>query len=149
MKKAKTLFLAFIGILSITSCQSSGKQYQTLKDLYDWVDLINGQTLKSVEIEDGISGVDPSIYVPTIRYSEKLEDIAYNLDILHNQSLIKVQFPEARGGSTYRTARYTLFDGNLYELHFSNEYIYSNNPSPINCFKLAKYPDIISNYLKK
>ena len=46
--------------------------------------LLNETTLKAIEIEDGYIGVDPNDpnNAPMIRYSEKIEDINYNLHFL-------------------------------------------------------------------
>ena len=77
-------------ILEFSTDPFSPHTYYSFADIFNWVSLLNESTLKAIEIKDGYIGVDPNNpnNAPIIRYSEKIEDINYNLQVLENETLV-------------------------------------------------------------
>ncbi len=91
----------------------------SFEEVFPWVSRLSKQTLKGITIEDGYIGVNPATANPTVRYSEDERDIDYNLSILQNDPLIKIEDAGIAGG-TYRIATYLLHDGSQYSIQMSN-----------------------------
>ena len=126
------------------------KYYYYFADIFNWVSLLNETTLKAIEIEDGYIGVDPNDpnNAPIIRYSEKIEDINYNLHFLENEPLVKMHNYEPVAGGWYRKVKYITFEGQEYMLEISNGIVFWNDFSSYEYFRFDRtptnYPDIIT-----
>lgn len=123
-------------------------KYYYFSDVFKWVKSLNEDTLKAIEVEDGYIGVNPNIS-PTIRYSEELEDIRYNIKVLNEEPLIKLDDNEIIDGGSYRKIKYITFSGNEYILTISNGRILWESFSSYKYFRFYRtqpnYPDIISD----
>lgn len=126
------------------------KYYYYFVDIFNWVSLLNETTLKAIEIEDGYIGVDPNDpnNAPMIRYSEKIEDINYNLHFLKNEPLVKMHNYEPVDGGWYRKVKYITFEGQEYILEISNGMVFWNDFSSYEYFRFDRtptnFPDIIT-----
>lgn len=126
------------------------KYYYYFVDIFNWVSLLNETTLKAIEIEDGYIGVDPNDpnNAPMIRYSEKIEDINYNLHFLENELLVKMHNYEPVDGGWYRKVKYITFEGQEYILEISNGMVFWNDFSSYEYFRFDRtptnFPDIIT-----
>ena len=124
--------------------------HYSFADIFNWVSLLNENTLKAIEIEDGYIGVDPNNpnNAPIIRYSEKIEDINYNLHVLENEPLVKVDNYEPVDGGWYRKVKYITFEGKEYILEISNGMVFWSDFSSYEYFRFDRtptnYPDIIT-----
>ena len=137
-------------ILEFSTDPFSPHTYYSFADIFNWVSLLNETTLKAIEIEDGYIGVDPNNpnNAPIIRYSEKIEDINYNLQVLENEPLVKMHNYEPVDGGWYRKVKYITFEGQEYILKISNGKVLWNNFSSYEYFRFDRtpcnIPDIIT-----
>lgn len=134
-------------LLEISEDRFHQNRPYTLAEIYSWV---NESTLTSVKVEYGNAGVDPETHKPTIKYSEKAEDITYNLDVLTKEKLVRVSANEALAdGGWYRTITYGFANGRHYEINISNGSLIASLTSRHSYFKFEsenpRYPDIITN----
>lgn len=126
------------------------KYYYYFADIFNWVSLLNETTLKAIEIGDGYIGVDPNDpnNARIIRYSEKIEDINYNLSILKEEPLVKTDNLETPPGGWYRNVKYITFEGKEYILKISNGMVFWNDFSSYEYFRFDRtptnFPDIIT-----
>lgn len=83
-----------------------------------------------------------------IRYSEKIEDINYNLHFLENEPLVKMHNYEPVDGGWYRKVKYITFEGQEYILEISNGMVFWNDFSSYEYFRFDRtptnFPDIIT-----
>lgn len=126
------------------------KYYYYFADIFNLVSLLNETTLKVIEIKDGYIGVDPNDpnNARIIRYSEKIEDINYNLSILKEEPLVKTDNLETPPGGWYRNVKYITFEGKEYILKISNGMVFWNDFSSYEYFRFDRtptnFPDIIT-----
>ena len=125
-------------------------KYYYFTDLFYWASLLNESTLKAIEVKDDYISVDPNdpINAPMIRYSEKIEDINYNLSILKEEPLVKMDNFETVPGGWKRIVKYITFEGEEYILVISNGLVFWNDFSSYEYFRFDRtptnYPDIIT-----
>lgn len=120
----------------------------SFSDIFTWVLEITEDSLKGVEIETGYVGVDKETNPPTIRYSEEQEDLAYNLDVLKTEKVVRLAGAELPEGGSYRTVTYKVKSGSSYSFTIQNGYILNSKDSVVSMFKFEsnspKYPDIMT-----
>ncbi|MCQ2772649.1 MAG: hypothetical protein MJ238_05205 [Bacilli bacterium] len=118
-----------------------------LMDIYYWAKEMTQFTLKKVEIEDGYLGVNPETATPTVRTSERTEDIVYNINVLKIEPIVKAKGEMLPEGGWYKKVTYFLTDGSQHELVIKNGYITTGDFSTNAMFKFESeqphYPDII------
>lgn len=130
-------------ILELSSDQFYIDRSYYFNELFSWVDNINEDNLSGIKIESGIVNND-SFISNSIIYSEDIRDIKYNISILKNEPLIKVDADES-DNVAYKKIAYILDDGIEYTFTIYNDLIFWFDFSSFQYFKLVtstNYPGI-------
>lgn len=119
----------------------------SFNELYYWVANLNEDNVKGIKIEED-HPADNSYSAYTSRYSEKKEDIKYNLDILNNQKLVKANDVEFTHETRSKDVTFICSNDTEYKLEIWDGIIVWRDFSSSQCFRFAdntaNYPDIIT-----